>query len=66
MSDVKVSRRDEALCPGCGKPGRATHLSGWRFHCKPCNWRWGHPQSLTTDEAVEAAAEARLLAGVEE
>jgi hypothetical protein len=51
---------DDALCPECKRP--ADVVSGWgnwRFGCIPCEREWGHPQSMTYDEALDARAEAQ-------
>lgn len=52
-----MMRRDlsAARCPGCGSAGevRSAWSPGFRFYCFDCEWSWGHPQSMTYDEALE-------------
>lgn len=53
-----------ALCPGCGKPATTVPLaweSSWRFRCGPCNWSWGHPQSMTYVQAVNMLSDAKSI-----
>ena len=57
--DAREGRWKAALCPGCGKPADRTLMSGWLFHCKACDWSWGHPQHINRSDASEALYEAR-------
>jgi hypothetical protein len=53
----------DALCPGCGHPASYVSLSGgFRFRCAPCNWSWGHPQSVRYYDAINALDEAKWAA----
>lgn len=53
---VRAEESRAALCPACGRVGYVAGLSGWWFWCKPCDRRWGHPQSYTLDTANAAAS----------
>lgn len=45
---------DDAKCPSCGEPASLANPSGgveWRFRCRPCDLSWGHPQSISREDA---------------
>lgn len=53
----------EACCPGCGKPADdVSGVGGWRFCCHACVWRWGHPQDMSYQQALDLRAMARAEA----
>lgn len=53
---------DDLTCPDCRGIATATEgMGNWRFVCRPCGRRWGHPQIISAEKASGLLHDAKQL-----